>query len=151
MTSIRLPESSNPSYSIADFLDDQRRVARAARRRNLADRDTVDTLDGCLRVVHADALREALDLPEVASVFNAKYQGSEGPAHLRRFALVVDFLDGHRSDMVRCDLGRDQTDAVEVREELLRYLLSYPVAPGERQLPDAALGRFVDEWGHRWL
>ena len=39
------------TYTVADFLDDQRRVAAFAREGSFKERDTVDTLDGSLRVV----------------------------------------------------------------------------------------------------
>lgn len=145
------PGDPNMRYPVADFLDDQRRVAAAAKHLDLEDRDTIPTVDGCMRVIHAAVLREALDLTEVARAFARKYPGSAGRGRLRRFALVVDFLCDRCQQIVHCGIGEEERSSLTVRDELLDFLLEYPVDPEADELPSSALDRFVDEWGHRWF
>ncbi len=144
------PGDPNTDYPLVDFLDDQRRVAAVAKHRDLADRDTLPTVDGCMRIVHADLLCEALDLPEVARAFGRKYRGEAGPARLQRFALVVDFLHERAAEVVDCGVAQEEAASLAVRDDLLRYLLGYPVEPDARELPPGIFARFLDEWAHRW-
>lgn len=145
------PGDPNTRYPVADFLDDQRRVAAAAKHLDLAERDTVSTIDGCMRIVHAGVLREALDSPSVKRAFARKYPGPAAAGRLRRFALVVDFLYDRGAEIVRCGVGEAESSSLSVRDELLDFLLDCRVDPKTDRLPPQALERFVDEWGHRWF
>ena len=100
-----------------------------------------------LQAPHLSADREARQAAGVA--LEAKY-GRSADAVMERFTLVQDFLIDGCARVDYTGLGRE-ADKEEVCQEFLSYLLNFHVNPARPGLPEDALDRFLDEWGHRWM
>jgi hypothetical protein len=101
-------------------------------------------------VVHTRLLREAVDeMYEPASVFSERYGRGDDASHLSRFRLVLDFLDDWREEISSSGLGYEG-EPMEVREELVDFLLKYSVDPDHPEIPRCALTRLLDELSTRW-
>jgi hypothetical protein len=101
-------------------------------------------------VVHTRLLREVVDeKDEPADVFSERYGCGDDASHLSRFRLVLDFLDDCREEISSCGLGYEG-EPMEVREELVDFLLKYSVDPEHPEIPRCALTRLLDELSTRW-
>jgi hypothetical protein len=139
----------NIRYPVADFLNDQDRL--------IPDDDplaheshVVELPDGRMLVVHTRLLQEAVDDEhEPASVFSERYARGDDASHLSRFRLVLEFLNECREEISNSGLGYEG-EPMEVREELLDFLLKYSVDPDHPEIPRCALTRLLDELSTRW-
>ena len=96
----------NVPYRIEEFLDDQVRLLACGARRGRKHPDTFETPDQRSRRVYTAELREALGDAGVERAFVEKYGPGSAERHLRRFELVLDFLDECREKIVwRCFFG----------------------------------------------
>ena len=141
----------NAPYSVPEFLDDQRRILAAVEpgAENLP--CTVDRLEGRMIVLQAPRLSADPEARQVAKVVLAeKYGRKAGGAVMKRFELVQDFLIEGGSRVDYAGLGK-AAEREEVCTEFLSYLLNFRVNPARTSLPEDALERFQDEWGHRWM
>lgn len=134
------------NYSVRHFLEDERRLLATS---ELASRlQCVDRPDGRLLPLPTDPLRRAMTCAADASrCFEARYGARSGGEHERRFRLVVEYIDGHRDELAEAGLASGG-ETIAVREEFVGWLLSSDV---ESSIPESALTRFLDEWGHRWI
>jgi hypothetical protein len=135
-----------PGYTTRSFLDDQRWVVG---RLGLPGpfEDRVEHLDGRYLVIHPGTAH--LDVKTAAAIFRER--GGPGSRRLRPAAFLAtsQFLDEHRAEIIRSGLAR-RDDPLTVREDLVRFLIArYTHSGGE--IPEGALTRFLDEWGHRWV
>lgn len=145
----RAEADPNVFYTVADFLHDQERL--------IPDADpqahqphVVELPDGRMLVVHTRLLREVVDEKgEPADVFSERYGCGDDASHLSRFRLVLDFLDDWREEISSCGLGCEG-EPMEVREELVDFLLRYSVDPDHPEIPRCALTRLLDELSTRW-
>ncbi len=149
----RLAASADPNvgYRIEDFLDDQLRLLTAVAGCGSEHPDTVETPDRRSRRVYTAELREALGRSGCAQAFLEKYGPGSAESHLRRFALVLEFIEHCREKIVWSGLADEQEQSVAVRDELLGWLLEKPLDPGQKRIEPWVLRRFLDEWSHRWM
>ena len=140
----------NAPYSVRDFLDDQRRIISAIEPGTVNLPCTVDRLEGRMIVLQAPHLSADPEVRQVARVALEKKYGRQTGAVMQRFELVQDFLIEGCARMDYAGLGR-AADREEVCAEFLSYLLNFRVNPAHPSLPEDALERFQDEWGHRWM
>ena len=135
------------NYPVRHFLEDERRLLATS------DRATgallcVDRPDGRLLPLPTDPLRQAMTSAARASrCFERRYGARSGSEHEQRFRLVVEYIDTHRDELRAAGLA-SAGEPIAVREELVAWLLSCDV---EDSIPESALTRFLDEWGHRWM
>jgi hypothetical protein len=87
---------------------------------------------------------------EASRCFDVHYGARSGSEHERRFRQVVEYIDAHRDALTEAGLARDG-EPIAVREEFVGWLLSCDLEASRREIPESALTRFLDEWGHRWL
>lgn len=146
------PAGADPNipYSVTDFLRDQERLIPDAGTQ--AHRPhVVELSDGRMLVIHARLLQETVDEDhEPGHVFSERYGCGGDISHLSRFRLVLEFLNHWREEISNSGLG-DEGEPMEVREELVDYLLRYSVDPQHPEIPRCALTRLLDELGTRWV
>lgn len=139
---LQVPGVGAERYSVRCFIDDQNRL--------LPDHapwpGVIVRPDGRLLLVDARRCRSRLGAAPRG--FARRYGRRLGAARIERFALVVDFLEEHRSELVRAGLVAEG-DPPAVREEFLQFLLDCRTGPNALRLPPVLIRRFHDEWGHR--
>ncbi|HXV78064.1 MAG TPA: hypothetical protein VD788_17270 [Candidatus Polarisedimenticolaceae bacterium] len=137
-------------YSVQHFVEDEARVLAATDHEDVSVRECIDVLDGRLLPLPTDPLREALECKRRATdAFSSKYGPELGADHLERFRSVLDFIASHREEMAAAGLAASG-ETLAIREEFLDYLLNFH-AGTRHGIPKTALGRFLDEWGTRWI
>ena len=138
------------NYTAHHFLEDERSL--------LATSDPapqallcIDRPDGRLLPLPTDPLRRAMRRAADAShCFEVRYGARSASEHERRFRLVVEYIDAHRDELTEAGLA-SEGEPIAVREEFVDWLLGCDVEDSGRAIPDSALRRFLDEWGHRWI
>jgi hypothetical protein len=83
-------------------------------------------------------------------LFCTSYGESDGPNRLCRFCATLEYLHGHWPQLCRAGLASDQLPH-QVYEEFVDFLLAFEPETRGPRIPDRALTRFLDEWGHRWM
>jgi len=140
----------NRPYSVGEFIDDQSRILDALEPGAGRRRFKVDRLEGRMIVLQAPRLSEDPEAREAAgTALQAKY-GRHADAVMKRFMLVQDYLIDGCDRIDYAGLGKE-AEKGEVCHEFLSYLLAFRLNPVRPALPQDALDRFLDEWGHRWM
>jgi hypothetical protein len=138
-------------YSASEFLFDARLILAWT---STTSKDTpcfVECLDGQLISIETRLLLKAGSRrSEVLSIFCDTYGLEEGLWRASRFRAVVEFLEEYRDAVVRAGLAYDRRP-INVRREFVEFLLNHDGGVGPRKIPETALARFLDEWGHRWI
>jgi hypothetical protein len=98
----------------------------------------------------APSLEAARARKLAASVFTSKYGPGIGATRLAKHRLVLKFLEDSRAEIASTGLA-DNREPMTIHGEFLRFLLNWKVGPAQRRIPESALRRFLDEWGHRWI
>jgi hypothetical protein len=146
-----MAERAYARYSVRHFLDDEARLLSIAESGADAFPDCIDVPDGRLLPFPAHPLREAIESEGSASdTFSRKYGPELGADHLERFRLVLEFIASHQSEMRAAGVA-EVGETLAIREEFLDYLLNCDLHSGASRIPDTVLGRFLDEWGTRWI
>jgi hypothetical protein len=146
----RIPNPTIP-YGLHEFLADHRRLAKACRL-NLQPRPHVGGYSYDRFVpIHTGLIRVLSRAEEGArSALCERYAGEPGAGCRSRFGVVLRFLNDWHVDLSASGLVRG-IDPMEVREDLVVFLLRYPLKPDRLSIPRGALVRFLDEIGHRWM
>jgi hypothetical protein len=139
-------EDHLPAYTTQRFLDDQRWILRRLDAPG-AFEDRVEHLDGWYLVLHHESTR--LDVREAKAMFRERFGSGPRVRQLAMFLSTSRFLDECRADIVRSGLSIGD-DPLTVREELVCFLIARYTRRG-KEIPESALTRFLDEWGHRWI
>ena len=150
-----LPPETGPDpevrYSARHFLEDEQRLLAATHPTASSPLHYVDLPDGRLLPLPTDPLRRAMMARhDAAACFSTKYGQELGEEHERRFRAVLDYVESHCGELMEAGLACEG-EPIAVREEFLDYLLNCRVEPTPHRIPGSVLGRFLDEWGHRWL
>jgi hypothetical protein len=144
-------EGANPNirYTVAEFLQDQEQLISGEELHD--DRPhVVERPDGRMVVVHTRWLRDTVDSANrPLAVFVERYGRGADVSRHSRFRLVLEFLDDWRDQISRSGLGFEG-EPMEVREELVDFLLSYSVDPDHPEIPRGALTRLLEELSTRW-
>lgn len=133
-------------YSVRHFVEDEARLLPSGT--TTARARWIDAPDGRLLPLPTRRLREAL--ADAWEAFERKYGREVGADHLERFRLVLEFVATHDDEMRSAGLAAGGNPPA-IREEFLEYLLNCEVRSGAARIPETALGRFLDEWGTRWI
>jgi len=143
------PSSANIRYPVNGFVEDQRQMLSATTPRATDVRPTLRLMDGRWIAVHP-TIRFKLDVPALREQFSSKYGHRIEPAYRSRFELVLRFLADWEVEVVKSGLAYGRAP-MAVREEFVDYLLKYRLSTRQREIPEAALRLFLDDWGHRWF
>ena len=140
----------NRPYSVGDFIDDQSRILEAVEPGAGRRRFKVDRLEGRMIVLQVPRLSADPEARGAAGTALQEKYGRQADVVMKRFMLVQDYLiDGcDRIDYAGLGKGAEKG---EVCHEFLSYLLAFRLNPVRPALPEDALDRFLDEWGHRWM
>lgn len=137
-------------YGVQGLLDDQRRLLeRSGDTGEAGARQIVEDLDGRMVVIHGERLRPVLARTSVPASFAEKYGGT-AEGYWRRFRLVMELLLRCRSQIAAAGLATE-SGRFAVREAFVKRLLRHPLPRTGGEIPQAIVGRFLDEWGHRWM
>jgi hypothetical protein len=138
-------------YRLHDFLDDQKRLISSARPGLSFQTRSIQGLDADSLVFQlAPLLETARARKPAASVFTRKYGPGIGATRLAKYRLVLEFLEDLRAEIASTGLA-DNREPMTIHKEFVRFLLNWKVGPAQRRIPESALRRFLDEWGHRWI
>ena len=144
-------EKTRAPYSASEFVVDGRLVLA---RTSTTPKDVpcfVECLDGQLVSIETGVLLEAAsERSEVLSIFCNTYGREEGPGRASSFCAALVFLEAHGDAVIRAGLAYDRRP-LTVYREFVEFLLNHDGDRGQRQIPNIALPRFLDEWGHRWI
>lgn len=144
------PASVTP-YELHDFLDDQRRLILSAKRDPSLQIRSVQGFDGGMLVIPlAPSLESVRTHGNTAREFWDKYGPGTGTTRLTQFCRVLKFLEDSRTEIANAGLADDR-EPMTVLAEFARFLLNWKVDRAPRRIPERALIRFLDEWGHRWI
>jgi len=135
-------------YNARLFLEDEERLL-ADRAPDLAPLQCVELPDGRLMPLPTDPLRRAMKSGS-QECFSDRYGSRLGEERERLFRLAVEYVAAHSDELMEAGLA-SAGETIAVREEFLDFLLSWPVEPTRPRIPRAALARFLDEWGLRWM
>jgi len=143
------PPAQHVRYPIEGFVEDQRSLLAATTPSATGIRTTLQLMDGRWLAVHP-TLRFKLDAPALRESFITKYGQRTEPAYRSRFELVLRFLAEWEFELVQNGLAHGLTP-MAVREEFVEYLLNYRLSAKQREIPEAALQFFLEDWSHKWL
>jgi len=138
-----------PSYTASQFVKDGRRLLAQADPEGRPPK-LVEALDGRRVSLRAKPLLDAVRVQDSSlCLFCDSYGEVDGPDRLCRFCAALEYLHGHWPQLCRAGLASDHPP-YEVYEEFVEFLLAFEPGAGRQTIPDRALTRFLDEWGHRW-
>ena len=138
-------------YRLHDFLDDQKRMLSAAEPDLWLQTRSIQGLDGGMLVIQlTPSLEAARARRHAASVFSRKYGPRIGATRLAKHRSVLEFLEDSRTDIASAGLG-DNREPMTIHREFVQFLLNWKVGSAQRRIPENALRRFLDAWGHRWI
>jgi hypothetical protein len=138
-------------YTANEFLADGRRVLARTSATSKATPHFVECLDGQLISIESGTLLEAASArSEVLSIFCVTYGLEEGPRRASRFRAALEFLEEHGDTVIWAGLAYDR-GSMKVYREFVEFLLNHEERSGRGKIPETAVSRFLDEWGHRWI
>jgi hypothetical protein len=143
--------SPDSYYSVQHFLEDEARLLASTQHESSLPPDCIQTPDGRLLPLPTLPLLAALESQDRATdAFLHRYGPDLGADHFERFRLVLDFIASHQSEMKATGLAASR-EPLAIREEFLDFLLNVSITKDAARIPDTVLGRFLDEWGTRWI
>lgn len=135
------------AYPVSAFVDDHRQLLARTHTDGPKLSATIEMVDGRMHVVRP-GLALSTDRDTLRGLFASKYGSGPEAAYRSRFILVLEFLKTWRSEILEAGLA-DRARPMAVREEFVDYLLHYRLDAMQSAIPECALRRFLDEWGHR--